>query len=47
LSARDFDFWLGDWDVSWGEGERGTNVTEAIFGSKVILERFDGRPRTD
>lgn len=43
-AARQFDFWLGDWDVAWGEGQRGRNRVEAILGGHVVLEQFDGRP---
>lgn len=47
--ARQFDFWLGEWDLSWpaeqsgGEaGERGTgsNRIERLFGDCVIEENF-------
>lgn len=44
--CRQFDFWLGDWDASWGEGEEGANRVEAVLGGCVILEQFDGRPGT-
>ena len=47
-SARDFDFWLGTWDVRWGaDGERGRNVVTRTFGGYVVEERFDGRPGVD
>ena len=42
--TRQFDFWLGDWDVTWGENERGSNHVEAIMDGHVILENFDGSP---
>jgi hypothetical protein len=41
---RQFDFWLGDWEVTWGEGQHGHNHVEAILDGRVILEQFDGRP---
>ena len=41
---RQFDFWLGDWDVTWGEGQKGQNHVEAILDGRVIMEQFDGRP---
>ena len=41
---RQFDFWLGDWDVSWGEGQQGTNRIDKILDGKVIREQFDGNP---
>jgi hypothetical protein len=41
----DFDFWLGTWDVSWGEdGATGRNVITRTFDGRVVQERFDGRP---
>jgi hypothetical protein len=48
-SADDFDFWLGTWDVRWGEhGEHtGRNVITRSFGGRVIKEDFDGRPGVD
>jgi hypothetical protein len=35
-----FDFWLGEWDVTWGEDGKGTNRIERILGGKVIRENF-------
>ncbi len=44
--VRQFDFWLGEWDVAWGEGKRGANRIEAILNGCVIQENFDGAPGT-
>ncbi|CAG0934550.1 hypothetical protein TFLX_03539 [Thermoflexales bacterium] len=44
--ARQFDFWIGDWDAVWEENARGTNVVRAVLDNAVILENFDGRPGT-
>jgi hypothetical protein len=44
---RQFDFWLGEWDVRWvlgGEEGKGTNVIRATLDGCVILENFDGTP---
>lgn len=47
--ARQFDFWLGEWDLSWpaeqtggesGEKGTGTNRLERLFGDCVIEESF-------
>jgi len=47
--ARQFDFWLGDWDLSWpaeqaggeaGETMTGTNRLTKLFGDCVIEENF-------
>lgn len=35
-----FDFWLGEWDVRWGEDGVGTNRIERILDGKVIQENF-------
>lgn len=44
-AASDFDFWLGEWNVSWDEGRaRGRNSITKEYGGKVVRERFDGRP---
>lgn len=42
--ARQFDFWLGDWDVSWGEEKHGSNHVVQLFDGRVIQENFDGNP---
>jgi hypothetical protein len=42
-----FDFWLGNWQVTWGEGEQGTNRIGKILGGCVVQEQFDGRPGTE
>jgi hypothetical protein len=44
--ARQFDFWLGDWDVAWGDDQRARNRIEAILDGAVIQEQFDGTPAT-
>jgi len=47
--ARQFDFWLGEWDLSWpaeqagggaGETMTGTNRLTKLFGDCVIEENF-------
>lgn len=47
--ARQFDFWLGKWDLSWpaeqtggenGDKGTGTNRLERLFGDCVIEENF-------
>lgn len=43
-AARQFDFWLGEWDCTWGEGERGTNSVYLDLGDNVVVESFDARP---
>src|SRR5947209_4919758 len=41
---RQFDFWIGDWDLTWGEGQRGTNSVKAILDGRVVMEEFDSGP---
>lgn len=40
--AAQFDFWLGDWDTSWGDGLTARNRVTKILGDRVVLEEFDG-----
>lgn len=42
--ARQFDFWLGSWDLTWAPDGRGVNEVRSILDDRVILESFDGRP---
>lgn len=39
-----FDFWVGEWEVSWDEGDNiigsGTNIVEKTLDGKVIQENF-------
>lgn len=44
--AHQFDFWLGDWNCTWGDGEHGSNHVTAILNGYVIQEQFDGLPAT-
>ena len=47
-SSSDFDFWLGEWRVTWDEGRaRGRNSIAREYGGNVVYERFDGRPGID
>jgi hypothetical protein len=39
--ARQLDFWIGEWDLTW-EGGTGTNTVTAILDSAVIQEEFVG-----
>lgn len=35
-----FDFWLGEWDCTWGEDGKATNHVLRIMDRKVIQENF-------
>jgi len=37
---RQFDFWLGEWECTWGEDGRGTNHVLRIMDKKIIQENF-------
>ena len=45
--AKQFDFWLGEWDLAWGENGRGRNVISKILAGKVIQEQFTSVPDDD
>ena len=36
-----FDFWVGEWDLTWGEDGRGTNVITREYDGCVVRERFE------
>jgi hypothetical protein len=38
--SQQFDFWLGDWDVTWAGGGRGRNRVTRILDGQVIQEEF-------
>jgi hypothetical protein len=41
---RQFDFWIGRWNVFTPDGEQaGVNVIEAIDGGCVLIERWSGK----
>ncbi len=31
---HEFDFWIGNWDLTWGENDRGTNRIELHHGRR-------------
>lgn len=41
---QQLDFWLGTWDVTWGDEERGSNLVRRVLNGQVIQEDFDGSP---
>ncbi len=42
--AHEFDFWLGEWDLTWGDDGIGSNHISKILDGLVIQEEFDGTP---
>lgn len=48
--SRQFDFWLGTWDLTWevaGETKHGTNTITRILEGHVVRESFEGMPGTE
>ncbi len=39
-----FDFWIGQWDLTWADSSRGTSTITKEYGGCVIIEKFDGSP---
>ena len=37
--ARQFDFWVGTWDLTWDGGE-GTNTVTRVLGDCIVHEQF-------
>ena len=35
-----FDFWLGEWELTWADNGRGHNSISKILDDKVIREKF-------
>jgi hypothetical protein len=35
-----FDFWLGEWELTWADNGRGHNSITKILGDNVIQEQF-------
>jgi len=46
--GKQFDFWLGVWEVSWkgpdGKVSKGTNTVQKILDSCIVEEHFQGGP---
>lgn len=38
--ASQFDFWVGEWELTWADSGRGTNNITKPLGSCVIQEQF-------
>lgn len=42
MENHEFDFWIGTWDLTWGEGVHGTNRIESTLDVAVVQENFEG-----
>jgi hypothetical protein len=40
-AAHQFDFWIGDWNLTWGDDQHGVNRIRSILDGKVIQENFE------
>ena len=38
--ASQFDFWIGDWNLTWSDTLHGTNHVEKIMGGCTVQENF-------
>ena len=38
--SSQFDFWVGEWNLTWADSLRGNNRIEKIFGNCTIHENF-------
>lgn len=47
MQNTQFDFWLGEWELTWGENGRGRNTITKILDDKVIQEQFTSLPQGD
>jgi hypothetical protein len=45
-ARREFDFWVGDWELTW-DGGSGSNRIIALYDGCAIQENFEGRFEND
>lgn len=45
--AQQFDFWLGNWELTWGDDGQGTNEITRILDGRIIQEKFTSIPNDD
>ncbi|MFL5808123.1 MAG: hypothetical protein ACJ749_01300 [Flavisolibacter sp.] len=38
--SSQFDFWIGEWNLTWSDSLHGTNRIEKIFGNCTVHENF-------
>ena len=38
--ASQFDFWIGDWELTWADTLHGTNQVDKLFGNCTVHENF-------
>ncbi len=37
---HEFDFWIGDWDLTWNDTSKGTNTITHEISDYVVYEHF-------
>jgi hypothetical protein len=42
--SKQLDFWVGDWDLTYGDGGKGRSRITKILDGCVVLEEFEGAP---
>ena len=42
--SKQLDFWIGEWDLTYGDGGKGHNRVTKILDGCAILEEFSGAP---
>jgi hypothetical protein len=40
ITNHEFDFWIGEWELTWGEDKHGTNLIDRVMDGVVIQENF-------
>lgn len=40
MASTQFDFWLGQWDLTWANGGKGTNTITKEMNGHLVHERF-------
>jgi len=39
-----FDFWVGEWNLTWADTGKGSNTIRRVLDDCVVLEQFDSTP---
>jgi len=39
-----FDFWIGEWNLTWADTGKGTNTIRRVLDDCVVMEDFDSTP---
>jgi hypothetical protein len=47
MENEQFDFWIGEWDLTWADNGRGRNTITKILDGKIIQEQFTSLSQGD